>query len=195
MYNLLICYQLFKRVFQLTGIRISDPHLTSSTTIGQLYDHVYEAAKPQPTSLYSAIHIEGANARRRAKRSDDPNPSRSQRRADLGDLITAGNVQLRKNRPTKMEIRTKTGQAKSITRALRERGLLANSELDTRRDSPLKDKIGLIEGTRDIPDFGKPLSSKSVNYLIEHRKKEAKKQEAAEVEKMGQRWGVRIPKT
>ncbi|KAH4117859.1 hypothetical protein HBI62_070740 [Parastagonospora nodorum] len=193
--NNAIKFALFKRVFQLTGIRISDPHLTSSTTIGQLYDHVYEAAKPQPTSLYSAIHIEGANARRRAKRSDNPNPSRSQRRADLGDLITAGNVQLRKNRPTKMEIRTKTGQAKSITRALRERGLLTNSELDTRRDSPLKDKIGLIEGTRDIPDFGKPLSSKSVNYLIEHRKKDAKKQEAAEVEKMGQRWGVRIPKT
>lgn len=103
-------------------------------------------------------------------------------------------MQIRKSKPTKIEIRTRTGQAKSITRALRERGLLANSELDTRRDRPLKDIIGLIEGTRDIPDFGKPLSSKSVNYLIEHRKKEAKKQEEAEAEKMEQQWGVRIPK-
>jgi hypothetical protein len=187
MHQLTYC-QLFKRVFQLTGIRVSDPHLSSSKTLGQLYDHVYDAAKPQPTSLYSAILIEGANARRRAKHPDNPNPLRSQRRADLGDLINLGNVQLRKTKPTKTEARTKAGLKKVIDYALLERNLLSN-DLDKRRDRPLRDNKGLVEGTRHIPDFGKPLSSKGVNYLA---KKTMEKREEEDKMKLENQTGMKL---
>lgn len=115
--------QLFKRLYQLTGIRISDPLLASSNTLGDLYGNLCAAAKPQPTTVYSSIFIEGGKARVRAKQQASTQAS-SRRRADLGDLIRLGNVELRRVKANLKEKRTKTGLQKVYTYALHERGLL-----------------------------------------------------------------------
>ncbi|KAH8732203.1 actin-domain-containing protein [Phaeosphaeriaceae sp. PMI808] len=149
--DLAVKFALFKRLFQLTGIRISDPHLSSSNTLGQLYNHLCEAAKPRPTSLFSTIHIEGQKAREDIKKQQSTQVT-SRRRADLGDLITLGNVEVRRVKASKTEKRTKTGMAKYDSR--------------------------MVEGTRQVPDFGSPLSNKAATMLA----KWTGKQQEAETE-------------
>ena len=127
--------QLFKRLFQLTGIRISDPQITSASTLGDLYGFLCANAKPKPTSLYSTIHIEGQKARERAKRQQPPDEdllsplatTTRKRKADLGDLIKLGNVDIRSVKPTKQELRDEIGLGKVIRYALVERGLVGPS--------------------------------------------------------------------
>jgi hypothetical protein len=95
---------------------------------------------------------------------------------------------LRKTKPTKTEARTKAGLKKVIDYALLERNLLSN-DLDKRRDRPLRDNKGLVEGTRHIPDFGKPLSSKGVNYLA---KKTMEKREEEDKMKLENQTGMKL---
>jgi hypothetical protein len=83
-----------------------------------MYDYLCAAAKPQPTSLYSAIYMQGQKARQRAKKH-----GANTRRADLGDLIRLGNVELRSTPRTKVEMREKKGMQKVVQYALWERGL------------------------------------------------------------------------
>jgi actin-related protein 6 len=165
-------------VYQLTGIRVSDPHLSSSETLGDLYDHLYAAAKPQPKSLLQAIKSEGNEARRRANiqaRAGKP----ARRRADLGDLINLGNVELRTRPFTKKEVRIKTGLNKVVTRALAERGLRKNAlDVDTRKS--LENRVGVVEGTRKVPEFGKVLSSRGAAYLEEETRKRKQREEDAQ---------------
>ncbi|KAL5114455.1 Actin-related protein 6 [Pleosporales sp. CAS-2024a] len=189
-----IKFALFKRVYQLTSIRISDAHVSSSRTIGELYDHVCEAAKLQPTSLYKGIMMEGRRARWQAKRQPTPASSRRQRRADLGDLISLGNVKLRATKPTKTELQTKTGLQKLINRALDEADLRYSRRdaRDERRDQPLRDSLGLVEGNQRVPHFGKPLSSRSVNHL-KSRLEENRGGAQADYERARKEWGVKLP--
>jgi hypothetical protein len=118
----LIHYQLFKRIFQLTGIRISDTHLTSAKSVGHMYDYLSAATKPKPTSLHTAIHQQGQKARQLAKKKGTVEAT-ARRRADLGDLINLGNVAIRSSKPTELEVSTKKGLQKVISYALWERGL------------------------------------------------------------------------
>lgn len=104
----------------------------------------------------------------------------SRKRADLGDLLVLGNVELRKKKASRSEQDTKKGMRKVIKYALRERGLPATPE---RRYKELPDRKGVVEGTRDVPQFGKPLSSKAANYLADKIKQ--KKREEAEREIQG----------
>jgi hypothetical protein len=87
----------------------------------------------------------------------------SKRRADLGDLINLGNVELRRVKPTKTEKRAKTGQDKVVDYALRERGL-SNHRRSAKPQHRAKRPL-VLEGTRDVPDFGKPVSSAVAAFL------------------------------
>jgi hypothetical protein len=162
-------------VYQLTGIRVSDPHLSSSHTLGDLYDHLCDAAKPKATTLYKAIISEGHQARERANRQARSGKPRPQR-ADLGDLINLGNVELRRRSPNKMELRRKAGLQKVYQKALAERGLQPNA-LDERIYQKLKNKVGVVEGTRRVPSFGKALSSKGASYLADQTRKRREREE------------------
>lgn len=101
----------------------------------------------------------------------------SRRKADLGDLLVLGNVELRKKKASRSEEDRKKGMRKVINYALMERGLPVRQE---RKYKELPDSKGVVEGTRDVPQFGKPLSSKAANYLAEKIKQ--KKREEAERE-------------
>jgi actin-related protein 6 len=176
--------QIFKRLFQLTGLRISDSQLTASKTLGDLYRHLCAAAKPQPKSLHSAIHMEGQKARERAKQREVVAGS-SKSRADLGDLITLGNVQLHRVKPDKIEQRTKTGIEKVIHYALWERGLAPSTPQKSRRTSSSKSRKGprVLEGTRQIPEFGKPVPSKIVAKLVKRTKMVEERGQGGDVSK------------
>ncbi|KAJ4376421.1 hypothetical protein N0V83_001705 [Neocucurbitaria cava] len=170
-------FALSKRLLQLTGLHISDPHLTSAVTLGDLYGYLCATARPQPTSLYSAIHIEGQRARERAKQQQSAPEVPSRRRADLGDLINLGNVELRRVKPTKTEQRTKTGLDKVVQYALWERGLLDDGNTPKTAASYTKSKSRVVEGTRQAPEFGKPMSSKGANFLAKRTKEWREEQE------------------
>jgi actin-related protein 6 len=71
-----------------------------------------------------------------------------------------GNVELRRNKPNMIEKRTKTGINKVIEYALWERGL-ANK---THKSRP---RAKIIEGTRAVPEFGRPISDKGAKFLVE----------------------------
>jgi hypothetical protein len=95
------------------------------------------------------------------------------RKADLGDLLTLGNVELRRAKPTKPENRKKTGIYKVIGYALKERRLLERQHLqgtEPEPEHPLGLKVGVDygvrEGTRDVPEYGRPVTSKGVNTLV-----------------------------
>ena len=189
----LIHRQLFKRLFQLTGIRISDPHLSSSNTLGDLYGHFCAAAKPKPTSLYKAIFIEAEKAQERVKRQAIAQAAPG-RKADLRDLINLGNVELRRRKANKTEKRTKIGQEKVINYALWERGLHMKQNLPP-LDAPRKHILGLrlgfprriVEGTRTVPEFGRALPSGVVNALVSETKRATEAAERLEQERLAQR--------
>jgi hypothetical protein len=172
--------QLFKRVFQLTGIRISDPHLTSCNTLGDMYDYLCAAAKPQPASLYSAIYMQGQKARQRAKKHDSSQKTARQR-ADLGDLIRLGNVKLRSSPPTKLEMREKKGMQKVVQYALWERGL---SSMDDKQRKIREGNKSIVVsgGKRDVPLSGKPLSIKAASDLAKKTMEEREKNLAKEMQ-------------
>lgn len=119
-----------------------------------MYGHLRDAAKPAPASLFSAVHSEGQYLREKAKTQITASDVPSQKkRADLGDLLTLGNVELKKSKPTMTERRTKTGMEKVVQYALWERGL---------------DTKGRRRGGRrnaDVP-VGTPLSQKSAKFLV-----------------------------
>jgi hypothetical protein len=156
-------------MFQLTGFRISDPHLSSATTLGDLYGHVCAAAKPQPTTLYSTLIVEGEKARRKAKQQATQLSPR--RKADLGDLIRLGNVELRRVKPTKTEKRERTGMQKVVNYALWERKLDSGR---AEREKQSQDRrvtrllkygtpdllLRVKEGTSKVPAFGQPVSNR-----------------------------------
>jgi hypothetical protein len=140
----------------LTGFRISDPHLSSAQTLGDLYSYLLEAAKPQPTSLYSAIHVEGQKARERAKQQA-ASEAATKRRADLGDLINLGNVELRRVKANK------TGLDKVVNYALRERGL--GNGVPSRIQEIRAKKARSVRHVRTQREFVNPLSSKAAKFL------------------------------
>ncbi|EMD85416.1 hypothetical protein COCC4DRAFT_208038 [Bipolaris maydis ATCC 48331] len=156
-------FALYKRLYQLTGYRISDPDLTSANTLGDLYNSLCLAAKPQPTSLFSAIHVEGQKAREKAKREAE-SAAEKKRKADLGDLINLGNVELRRVKATKPEKRSKIGLDKVVHYALWERGLGTGMPLRSVKKGKRKARavVGL---SRKRAEFSKPLSSKGADFL------------------------------
>ncbi|KAH7078171.1 actin-domain-containing protein [Paraphoma chrysanthemicola] len=166
--DLSVKFAIFKRVFQLTGLRLSDSQLTASKTLGDLYRHLCDAAKPKPKSLHSAIYLEGHKARERAKQREGVTGT-SKSRADLGDLITLGNVQIRRVEPDKAEKRTKTGVQKVINYALWERGLTNGTARKPKQPSSGKGPR-VLEGTWQIPEFGQPVSSKTMAMLAKKRR-------------------------
>ncbi|KAG9206966.1 hypothetical protein G6514_000257 [Epicoccum nigrum] len=146
-------FALFKRLLQLTGTRIADADLTSSRTLGDIYGHLRDAAKPNPPSLFAKLHTEGQILREKAKTqlTVSDAPAQQKKKADLGDLLVLGNVEMHRSRPTKRDERVKIGQEKVVEYALWERGLTT--------------KRGRAKGKRvDVP-IGMPLSEKSAKLL------------------------------
>lgn len=152
--------------------------------LGDLYGHLCAAAKPQPTSLYSTLHIEGQKSRERAKQAQGT----PRRRADLGDLLKLGNVELRRVRANRTEKRTKTGMEKVIDFALYERGLhpvINRLQAQVGTSHPLGLKLGgkkYFEGTRNVPEYGRPVPSGAANVLIKATKEAAEKAQARKLE-------------
>ncbi len=119
-----------------------------------MYGHLRDAAKPAPTSLFSALHTEGQYLREKAKMHiTTSNTLTHQKDADLGDLLTLGNVELKKSRSTMTEKRTKVGLEKVVQYALWERGL----------DTKSRRRGG--KRHMDVP-VGTPLTRKSAKFLI-----------------------------
>jgi len=136
-----------------------------------------------------AIGIEGTKAqqaRGRAKQQAGP----SRRRADLGDLFNLGNVELRRSKATKTEKRTRTGIEKVIDYAFYERGLHKDQSMEQRAQKvgtphPLGLKLGgkkYFEGTRAVPEYGRPVPSGAANLLIKHTRKTAEEVQAEQLE-------------
>ena len=141
---------MFKRLLQLTGTRIADPDLTSSRTLGEVYGHLRDAAKPNPPSLFAKLHTEGQILREKAKAQITASDALSQqkKKADLGDLLVLGNVEMHRSRPTKK------GLEKVVEYALWERGLTT------------KEGKGGKKKRVHVP-IGTPLSEKSTKFLVE----------------------------
>lgn len=133
--------------------------------------------------MYSAIHIEGQKARERAKQQA-ADKAAARKRADLGDLITLGNVELRRVKATKTEKRTKTGMDKVLQYALWERGLAASATQQQSKpadENALGFRLGFKnakEGSREVPEFGKVVSSKGATLLAKRTRKQVEDLEA-----------------
>jgi hypothetical protein len=119
------------------------------------------------------MYQEGQKARERVNQLEATGQIAPRRKADLGDLLTLGNVELRRVKPTKPEKRKKTGIHKVIGYALEERRLLDRQHrqgIEPVPEHPLGLKVGVDygvrEGTRDVPEYGRPVTSKGVNTLV-----------------------------
>jgi hypothetical protein len=77
-------------------------------------------------------------------------------------------------------VREKTGMEKVVKYALWERGLLSNSQ-DRGGNAKLFDRLGVVEGSRNVPKFGKPLSNKGANYLAEKTRERRQRLETKEM--------------
>ncbi|KAF1948071.1 hypothetical protein EJ02DRAFT_429807 [Clathrospora elynae] len=182
-------FALFKRLFQLTGHRISDPQLSSTRTLGDLYNFLCTAAKPQPTSLFAAMHVEGQRARENAKKhapslasatTTRPTPSAAKRKPDLGDLINLGNVSLRRVKPTKAEKRTSTGLDKVVQYALWERGLGTGVPSRLGNKGKRVARVGKgVAGKERV--FEKVMSSRGANFLAKKTRRWREKEEKMKV--------------
>lgn len=100
------------------------------------------------------LHTEGQHLREKAKQQPTIDASAKKMRANLGDLIHLGNVELKRAKPTMTEKRTKTGMEKVVQYALWERGL------DTKGK-----KRNSGKGGRDVP-VGAPVSQRTAKFLV-----------------------------
>ncbi|RMZ71761.1 Actin arp-6 [Pyrenophora seminiperda CCB06] len=166
--DIAVKFALYKRLYQLTNYRIPDAKLASINNLGDLYHFIHDAFKPHPANLFTAMHQEGQRARIRAKREPlSDSDAKPKRKADLGDLLTLGNVQLLRSKPTKLDKRTKTGLTKVIGYALWERKLTPQPLLtsSTTKIKGKKTKRVVLQPGRKLPQFAKPLSGKGADYL------------------------------
>lgn len=156
-------------------MRVSDTQLSKTKTLGELYEHLHEAAKPQPATLFSALHVQGQKAREQAKRAPETRNT-SYKKAGLGELIHMGNVELRRTKLNSTEKRRATGLDKVVQYALWERGLGRGKA--SRSIAQGKARVPVLEGTREVPEFGKPMSGNAASYLA------TKSQERREQQKL-----------
>ncbi|CAI6340156.1 unnamed protein product [Periconia digitata] len=175
-------FALAKRMRQLTGLLVSDPTLTSLTTLGELYHHLCADSKPKPSKLFSYLHIEGQQQAEAAKKaaaqqtSNAPTPTK----ANLGTLLKLKNVELHRKRPNAKDLRTKKGLSKVITKELRTGGLGAGPSqpgfrASMKERSYVKRETKLIEGTKVAPTFGVAVSPTAAQLLKDRTQR--KKQE------------------
>lgn len=116
--------------------------------------------------------MEGQRRREQAKKSlpasTTPSPSRQRKKVDLGDLLTLGNVELHRTKPTATDKRKKTGLNKVVHYALWERGLTHDKNVE---DVPVgRSSKTVVEGTRAVPEFGSVLSAKGAAFLAKQTK-------------------------
>jgi hypothetical protein len=102
--------QLSKRLTQLTGFRISDPHLNTSHTLGDLYGNLVAASKPKPTKLYDMVQLESQL-------------HQNKKRPGMEQLRTLPNVQMHPRKISPMDKDKQVGRWKVIEYALAEREL------------------------------------------------------------------------
>ncbi|KAJ4349604.1 uncharacterized protein N0V89_008220 [Didymosphaeria variabile] len=124
-------FALSKRFTQLTGHYISDPQLTSSKHLGDLYHHICGSAKPTTTDVYSYIHTEGTRQNTKINQLMRTHAEGSVLKVKApvtGELLKARNVQLLKKNPTKADRRVELGLNKVVRREMISRGLLPDPE-------------------------------------------------------------------
>ncbi|KAF1837010.1 hypothetical protein BDW02DRAFT_566426 [Decorospora gaudefroyi] len=164
-------FALFKRLYQLTGHHISDPHLNASNTLADLYNHLCTASKSAPTTLFATLHTKAQKqARQRSTPVTTPDHRLAKRKPDLADLMHMGHVQLRRIPPTDAERRSKTGLDKVVAYALWERGL--GDGIPVRMSLPRKKKMKsrMVEGEGEGRDatkavFLRPLGGGVAGFL------------------------------
>lgn len=106
--------------------------------------------------------MEGQRSRQRAK-SQIGSQTATKQRADLGDLIVAGNVDLRRSKPTKTEKSVKSGMEKVVQYALWERGLSNGPSHSLSQEG--QNKAMFKEDTRRTPQSGVPLGLQKAKDL------------------------------
>ncbi|KAL5387047.1 hypothetical protein PMIN06_008467 [Paraphaeosphaeria minitans] len=124
-------FALSKRLTQLTGHYISDPHLTSAKDLGDLYHQICGTAKSKPTDVYSYLHTEGTRQNHHINMLTRNHPEGAviKARAPVtGELLKAGNVQILRKKPTKEERRVQVGLHKVVHREMVSKGLLPDPE-------------------------------------------------------------------
>lgn len=125
--------------------------------------------------------VEGQEARRKAKQQEAGQVS-PRRKADLGDLIRLGNVELRRAKPTKTEKRIDTGMQKVLRYALWERKLDFGRAFREKRAEDWQvtrnlrygtpdPQLPVKEGTSTFPGFGQPVSRMEAQLLKERTEK------------------------
>lgn len=123
-----------------------------------MYGFLRDVAKPAPASLFSTLHTEGQIIREKAKTqltaTDILHPKK---KATVGDLLTLGNVELKRRKPTATEKRIDTGLHKVVEYALWERGLASAKTGKKRGKTSAKQT--------DVP-VGTPLNKKSAKFLV-----------------------------
>ena len=159
---------------QLTGLYISDPNLTSTDSLGELYHHFCVAAKPELAKVYKFIQVEGSKENHKAKKLDSVWTKQKKARPTVGELLKLGNVQVYSKKPTVKDERKKTGLHKAIRRNLRQRGLLdrrpqtRESRWEQVHEMRLrKRETNMIEGTRVAPQYGTVIARDAAQLLKE----------------------------
>jgi hypothetical protein len=98
-------------------------------------------------------------------------------------------VELRSKKANDTEKDTKTGIKKVMNYALYERGLYGRvtprAQRKARTEHPLGLELGgkkYVEGTRDVPEYGRPVPSGAANLLVKYTRKRAEEVQARELE-------------
>jgi hypothetical protein len=166
---------------QLTGLYISDPNLTSTETLGELYHHFCVAAKPELAKVYKYIQVEGSKENRKAKELNDVWTKQKKARPTVGELLKLGNVQVYSKKPTAKDERKKTGLHKAIRRELKTRDLLdrkpqhREARLEQMQERGLRRReTNMIEGTRVAPQFGTVVARGAAHLLKERTERKRK---------------------
>ncbi|KAF2712404.1 hypothetical protein K504DRAFT_488839 [Pleomassaria siparia CBS 279.74] len=124
-----IKFALTKRLIQLTGIRISDPHLNSVQTVGDLYGQLCSASKPKPKKLYDTIRVEAEKKSVVTKTSPELTATRTKKKHSMGELLSIPNVSIRAKRLKSYHKHRQIGLDKVIKFALAERNLESQRRL------------------------------------------------------------------
>jgi hypothetical protein len=166
---------------QLTGLYVSDPNLTTTSTLGELYHHFCVAAKPDLAKVYKYIQVEGSKENHKANDLAGIWTKQQKARPTVGELLKLGNVQVHSKKPTAKEERKKTGLHKAIRRELKQRDLLdrrpqgRDERLQQINERMLRSReTNMIEGTRVAPQFGTVVAREAAHLLKERTERKRK---------------------
>ncbi|KAF2115665.1 hypothetical protein BDV96DRAFT_686873 [Lophiotrema nucula] len=114
-------FALAKRLTTLTGHRLSDPTLHTTTTLGDLLTSLLATAKPKPATLHEALKLQHKELRAQPKKSRAQLAREGLRRKE--SLLDLPNVVVRGKKEGLRDREREVGRWKVVEYALAERGL------------------------------------------------------------------------